>query len=101
MLVVIFRARIKQLDAQYATTAARMRELALRDFGCLAFHACSEGPDEIALSYWPDEASVQAWRAHPAHVEAQQLGQTRWYEHYTVEVARVERCYTTAPAPGA
>lgn len=93
MYVVIFRARIHRLDEQYTATAARMRELALREFGCLAFHACSEGLDEIALSYWPDEAAIQAWRAHPEHVEAQRLGRTRWYASYSVEVAHVERSY--------
>jgi heme-degrading monooxygenase HmoA len=93
MLVVIFRAKIRSLDEQYVAVAARMRELALSRFGCLEFHAVSEGPDEVALSYWPDEASIKAWRAHPEHVEAQRLGREKWYESYSVEVARLERSY--------
>lgn len=96
MYVVIFRARVRELDAEYALTAARMRELALREFGCLAFHAVTEGSEEVALSYWPDLASIQAWRAHPDHLQAQALGKDRWYAHYTVEVAQICRQYQSA-----
>lgn len=93
MYVVIFRAQIRELDGQYSATAARMRELALTEFGCLAFHAVAEGQEEIALSYWPDEASIQAWKNHPEHMLAQQLGRERWYESYSVEVAQISRQY--------
>ena len=93
MWVVIFRATLKTLDDGYAATAARMRELALVEFGCIAFHALTENHEEIALSYWPDEQHIQAWRAHPEHVQAQRLGREKWYGTYSVEVARVERSY--------
>jgi heme-degrading monooxygenase HmoA len=99
LLVVIFRARIKQFDEQYSKTAARMRELALQEFGCIAFHAVTEGQEEVALSYWPDEKHVQAWRSHPEHLEAQKCGQSEWYESYSVEVARVERSYQMTRNP--
>lgn len=93
MYVVIFRAKIKQLDAEYSTTAARMRELALAEFGCIEFRAVTEGEQEIALSYWPDEISMRAWREHPEHQTAQQLGRERWYEAWSVEVAVIGRAY--------
>lgn len=93
MYVVIFRARIRAVDAEYAQTAARMRELALAQFGCLEFQAVTEGDSEVALSYWPDEASIRAWRAHPEHLLAQQAGRDRWYASYTVQVADVTREY--------
>ena len=99
MLVVIFRARIKQFDEKYSKTASRMRELALQEFGCLAFHALTEGQDEIALSYWQNEQHVKAWRAHPEHLEAQRLGKSQWYESYSVEVAHIERSYQMPPNP--
>jgi heme-degrading monooxygenase HmoA len=70
-----------------------MRELALSEFGCLAFHAVTEGDEEVALSYWPDEAAVRAWRAHPEHAAAQRIGRERWYHSYWVEVAEVTRQY--------
>jgi heme-degrading monooxygenase HmoA len=93
MFVVIFRARVRRFDAEYSQVAARMRDLAMREFGCLEFHAVTEGEHEVALSYWPDEPSIRAWRNHPEHVLAQQAGRDRWYESYSVQVAEVTREY--------
>lgn len=93
MVVVIFRAKIRQLDEHYARTAARMRELALTEFGCVEFCAVTESVDEVALSYWPSEENIRAWRAHPEHVEAQRLGKEQWYESWTVQVATITRAY--------
>jgi heme-degrading monooxygenase HmoA len=96
MLVVIFRARVRSLDEQYFATAERMRELALTEFGCIEFHAVAEGQNEVALSYWPNEESIKAWRSHPEHIEAQRLGKEKWYESYSVEVATIARKYPIA-----
>ncbi len=93
LLVVIFRARVRKLDDEYARVAARMRELAITEFGCLEFHAVSEGADEVALSYWPDEDSIRRWRNHPEHLLAQQTGRERWYESFSVQVAGITREY--------
>lgn len=93
MFVVIFRATARALDADYTATAARLRELALRDFGCLDFIAVTEGEQEIALSYWPDEAHIRAWKQQADHLMAQQLGRERWYGDYRVEIAEVRRRY--------
>jgi heme-degrading monooxygenase HmoA len=91
--VVIFRARIRAFDAEYARAAERMRELALGEFGCLEFHAVSDGDREVALSYWPSEEAIRAWRSHPEHVLAQRAGSERWYASYSVEIAEVRRAY--------
>ena len=93
MFVVIFRAQVRRFDDEYSRTAARMRDLAIGHFGCLEFHAVTEGDQEVALSYWPDEQSIRAWRNHPEHVLAQQAGRDRWYERYSVQVAEVTREY--------
>jgi heme-degrading monooxygenase HmoA len=98
MFVVIFRATVRQLDEHYSQMAARMRELALTEFGCLGFHAVTEGHSEVALSYWPDEAAIRAWKNHPEHLLAQQHGRDRWYTAYSVEVAEIRRAYAQ-PAP--
>ncbi len=96
MYVVIFRATIRSFDDEYVRVAARMRELALERFGCLEVHAVCEGRDEVALSYWPSEDAITAWKAHPEHVLAQQAGRERWYESYSVQVAAITREYRVA-----
>jgi heme-degrading monooxygenase HmoA len=93
MFVVIFRATMREMDQDYAETAAALRDMALRDFGCLEFHAVSEGGQEIALSYWPDLASITAWKAQIEHMAAQDQARKRWYASYQVQVARIERDY--------
>lgn len=93
MFVVIFRATARALDADYAAMAAQLRELALTQFGCLEFVAVTEGSQEVALSYWPDEVGIRAWKQQADHLMAQQLGRERWYSDYRVEVAQVQRRY--------
>ncbi len=93
MYVVIFKAKAKALDADYAATAERLRTLALEQFNCIAFEAVTEGDREIALSYWRSEADIRAWKQHVPHLDAQQAGRSRWYSAYSVEVARIERRY--------
>lgn len=93
MFVVIFRAKAKNLDEEYSKTAARLRDLALNEFGCVEFHAVTEGRDEVALSYWTSEENIRAWKSHPEHIAAQIRGREVWYESYSVQVANITRGY--------
>ena len=47
----------------------------------------------ITVSYWKDLESIRAWKAHQAHVEAQQLGKSKWYSTYKTRICLVERDY--------
>lgn len=98
MYIVIFRATAGKLDTDYARIAAQLRESALQQFGCLEFHAVCEGEHEVALSYWPDQASILAWKSHAEHRVAQQLGRERWYRDYRVEIAQIQRSYSFSAA---
>ncbi|MBY5991386.1 antibiotic biosynthesis monooxygenase family protein [Ferrimonas balearica] len=98
MYVVIFRARVAQLDARYSDLAGQLRQRALDEFGCREFVAVTEGQEEIALSYWDSQADILAWKADSEHRVAQSLGRDQWYQHYSVEIAQIERAYGTRPA---
>ncbi|MBU2918310.1 antibiotic biosynthesis monooxygenase [Psychrosphaera sp. F3M07] len=93
MYAVIFKAKIAKLNDEYSKTAAKMRELAFSKYGCLDFVAVCEGEQEVAISYWPDEQSILAWKKDPEHLLAQQLGQKNWYQSYSVEVVEIKRQY--------
>jgi len=41
-----------------------------------------------------DLADIAAWREHAEHLVAQRLGRERWYTHYELRIARVERAYS-------
>lgn len=91
---VIFSSRRGADDQGYEQTAARMVELAAQQPGFLGVESArgAEGFG-ITVSYWASEAAIAAWRAQAEHCVAQESGRARWYEHYEIRVARVERAY--------
>lgn len=93
MFAVIFKAKTGQQDAEYLETVETMRDLAFNKYGCLDFVAVTQGDQEIAISYWPDEASIIRWKSDPSHMLAQQKGRQTWYENYQVQVVEIKREY--------
>lgn len=82
-------------DAGYARMGQAMMKLALEQPGCLGAESV-RGADGlgITVAYYRDEAAIAAWKANLQHQAAQRLGIERWYEHYELRVARVERAYS-------
>ena len=80
----------------YAEAADRMHELARSQPGFLGMEWVSSGDGQtgITASYWTDAEAIVAWKAQDDHVAIQHVGQERWYEAYTIRIARVERDYT-------
>jgi len=37
--------------------------------------------------------AIKRWKEHLEHQNAQREGQNRWYQHYNVRIAKVERAY--------
>jgi len=94
-VAVIFTSRRSDADPDgYAEAAARMAELAAAQPGYLGMETARE-PDGlgITVSYWRDEDSARAWKAHAEHLGVQRLGRARWYDSYVVRIATVTRAY--------
>ncbi len=91
---VVFTAQRTKGDDGYAAMAQAMVDLALTQPGCLGVES-ARNPDGlgITVSYFTDEAAIRAWKANVDHLAAQRLGKERWYSHYELRVARVERAY--------
>ncbi len=91
---VIFTStrRVVEDEAAYAAMSAKMEELAEGQAGYLGIES-TRGPDGlgITVSYWETLEAVRAWGERSEHLVAQRLGRDRWYERFTVRVARVER----------
>jgi heme-degrading monooxygenase HmoA len=94
---VIFSSRRSAGDQGYEQAAERMVELAAEQPGFLGAES-ARGADGfgITVSYWASEAAIAAWRAQAEHRAAQESGRARWYEHYEIRVARVERAHGKA-----
>ena len=92
---VIFTAQRTEGDQGYEAMAAVMFDLALQQPGCLGAES-ARGADGlgITVAYFTDEASILAWKQNASHLGAQRLGKERWYSHYELRVARVERAYS-------
>lgn len=91
---VIFTSLRREGDEGYAEMAEAMAALALRQPGCLGAESARNADGfGLTVSYFAREADVLAWKAQAEHLVAQKLGRERWYAHYQVRVARVERAY--------
>ena len=80
--------------AGYDAAAAAMEALAAAQPGYRGIDSARR-PDGfgITVSYWDSDAAARAWRDQPDHAATREAGRARWYDGYTVAVARVERDY--------
>jgi heme-degrading monooxygenase HmoA len=92
---VVFSSQRTDGDQGYAAMADRMAELAAQQPGYLGMES-ARGTDGfgITVAYWESEDAIARWKAHIEHQAAQAKGQSDWYEHYEVRVAKVERAYS-------
>ena len=91
MYAVIFKAQVNELDKAYYERAARMRELAMGEYGCSEFVSVTEGDEEVAISYWDDLNNIHRWKKNAEHLIAQELGKTKWYKNYHIQVVEIIR----------
>lgn len=92
--VIFANQRTDADDAGYGATADRMVELAADQPGFLGLETTRDASGfGITVSYWASEAAIAAWRAHAEHSDARRDGRQRWYGHFELRVAKVERAY--------
>lgn len=91
---VMFSSRRTDGDHGYAAAAERMVALAATMPGYLGAES-TRGADGfgITISYWDSEAAILNWKMQADHTETRRIGRARWYEHFEVRVAKVERAY--------
>ncbi len=93
---VIFTSQRTAVEGEsYGNMAARMVELAGGMPGFLGIESSRDANGVgITVSYWSSEDAIATWKQHVEHGIAQNLGKRRWYEHYELRVAKVERAYS-------
>lgn len=98
---VIFTAQRTDGDHGYAQTAARMAELAAQQPGYLGVESTRDDAGlGITVSYFRTLDDIAAWRRQVEHSAARDQGRARWYSHYELRIARVERAYGWDRADG-
>jgi len=97
MIAVIFEVLPREDRRQaYLDLAADLRPLLGAIDGFISverFQSLSEPGKLLSLSFWRDEAAVQAWRALEAHRTAQAEGRGGIFADYRLRVAGVLRDY--------
>ena len=92
---VIFASQLVANADGYNEMAQAMAALAARQPGYLGIES-TRGANGlgITVAYFTDEAAIRAWQQNVDHLAAQKLGRERWYAHYELRVAKVERAYS-------
>ena len=97
MIAVIFEGTPSAERRQaYFDTAAALRPLLEQIDGFLSierYESLGQPGKILSLSFWRDEAAVQAWRNLEAHRRAQARGREHIFADYRIRVAGVLRDY--------
>ncbi len=95
MVVTIFRSRLDPAQADsYYEVAARMRTLAESMPGFISFKTFSaEDGERVSIIEFESEKALRAWREHPEHRKAQELGRTMFYAEFQIQVCSIVRQY--------
>ena len=90
---VIFTSKRTDIDENYSDIATKLVELAQIQDGFLGIES-ARNEIGIKVSYWKSLEAIKNWKQNLYHLDAQQLGVSKWYEKYTVRIALVEKEYS-------
>ena len=97
MIAVIFEVQVAEgKTSQYLDIANEIRPLLAEIDGFISierFQSLTDQTKVLSLSFWRDEASIEAWRNLEAHRFAQAQGRGGVFENYRLRVAGVIRDY--------
>ena len=97
-VVTVFRSRLRPDAGElYEPTARRMLALASARPGFVDFKSfVADDGERVSVIVFATEEDHRAWRDHPEHRAAQQLGRERLYSSYDLWVCEVvgERHFT-------
>lgn len=100
MIAVIFEVwAVEGRKDDYLDQAALLRSELLNVDGFVSverFQSLSDPSKMLSLSFWRDEASVEAWRTNVTHRKSQVLGRNGIFANYRLRVASVLRDYGMA-----
>lgn len=97
MIAVIFEVEIKEgAKQQYLDIAATLRPVLEQIDGFISverFQSLTDPKKLLSLSFFRDEAAVEAWRNLEMHRDAQTAGRGGVFANYRLRVAGVMRDY--------
>ena len=104
MMVVVFQVTMREGRTQdYFDLAAALRPELERIDGFISverFQSLAEPGKYVSLSFWRDQAAIQAWRDQRRHRQAQAKGKREIFADFRISVAEVVRDYRLADRVG-
>lgn len=100
MVVIVFRSRLRSgVDpSPLEPIGARLDQLARGMPGFISYKDFSAADGEsLTLVEFESLETLQAWRHHPEHVEAQRLGRQQYFAEYQIQVCTPLRSYRFPP----
>jgi heme-degrading monooxygenase HmoA len=90
-IVTVFRSRLRpESVAEYHDTAKRMVELARAMPGFVDFKTFeADDGERVSVITFASLETERAWRDHPEHRRAQQIGRERLYASYDISVCEL------------
>jgi len=90
-IVTVFRSRLRPESApEYHETAQRILELARTMPGFVDFKSfTADDGERVSIVTFASVETHRAWRDHPEHRAAQQMGRDRFYASYDITVCEV------------
>lgn len=95
MVVTIFRSRLRpEHQDEYEVWAKRTHALAVNMPGFISIKTfAAEDGERVSIVEFESEDTLLAWRNHPVHKEAQELGRKLFYSEYNIQVCQPIRAY--------
>jgi heme-degrading monooxygenase HmoA len=90
-IVTVFRSRLRpEWVTEYHETAQRILELARTMPGFVDFKSFeADDGERVSIVIFASRETHRAWRDHPEHRVAQQMGRDRFYASYDISVSEV------------
>jgi heme-degrading monooxygenase HmoA len=95
MIVTVFRSRLRPgVEDEYGPLAERMAELAAAMPGYVSHKRfTADDGERLTLVEFESLETHEAWRTHPAHLQAQRKGRQSFYVEYSISVCEVLRAW--------
>jgi heme-degrading monooxygenase HmoA len=96
MVVIVFRSKLREAvdPSPLEPIGIRLYELASSMPGFISYKDFAAGDGEsLSLVEFESLETLEAWRLHPEHVEAQRLGRDHYFAEYQIQVCTPVRSY--------
>lgn len=89
---VVFSTILTDNVEGYEAMANKMELLAKKQPGYLGVESARNSIG-VTVSYWSSLEAITAWKNNVEHIEARELGRSKWYKKYRLRICKVEREY--------